>query len=271
MNETPLFFSNQDEQLFGVLHRPEGLNKKLGWVFCHGFGEEKLWSHRVFVSFARGLSSRGYNVLRFDYRGYGDSDGLFVDSTPKSQLSDIQKAIEILQENCDEVESVGLVGLRYGAVLASLAAEETDICEHLVLWEPLTDMERYLKEILRINLTAQLVLYGEVRFDRDTLVQEIMQGGTINVDGYELSRELYKPACEINLLGRRKKFSGSCQVVQIGRKSQPPKKDILALCNLYPDCDFRQVVEEQFWKEIRSFVQRSDPLNQAAFDWLESL
>ena len=46
------------------------------FVFCHPLTEEKLWTHRVFVTFARELAAAGHTVLRFDYRGNGDSDGI---------------------------------------------------------------------------------------------------------------------------------------------------------------------------------------------------
>ena len=46
-----------------------------GIVFCHPFGEEKLWTHRVFVTFARRLAAAGHAVLRFDHRANGEQMG----------------------------------------------------------------------------------------------------------------------------------------------------------------------------------------------------
>ena len=69
--ETPLFFENGAYRLFGVLHQPAGPPSGAGWVFCHPFAEEKLWTQRVYVSFARMLASRGAWVLRFDAMGNG--------------------------------------------------------------------------------------------------------------------------------------------------------------------------------------------------------
>ena len=73
MSESPFFFPRGDARLFGVLHRPSGPVSRSGFVLSHPFAEEKLWSHRVFVSFARALAGRGLAVLRFDYAGAGDS------------------------------------------------------------------------------------------------------------------------------------------------------------------------------------------------------
>ena len=54
--ETPFFFPSGKHSLFGILHQPAAATCLPAFVFCHPFGEEKLWTHRVFVSFARRLA-----------------------------------------------------------------------------------------------------------------------------------------------------------------------------------------------------------------------
>ena len=93
MTETPFFFPNGSTSLFGVFHEPPGPSSKSAFVFCHPWGEEKLWAHRGFVSFARTLAADGHPVLRFDYMGNGDSDGEFADSTLQTALADVRAAI----------------------------------------------------------------------------------------------------------------------------------------------------------------------------------
>jgi exosortase A-associated hydrolase 2 len=270
MNETPLFFSNDNQRLFGILHNAGAAQKKYGWVFCHPFAEEKLWAHRVYVSMARELAKKSYPVLRFDYRGYGDSEGRFEDYTIDDQLADIDCAISTLMEKAPGLQSVGLIGLRYGATLAALAAERNRFVSRLVLWDPIADMDRYMQEVLRANLTTQMVMHGKVVTNRDELTQNIMDGQSVNVDGYDLTRKLFQAASGINLLNGQKNFSGPCQIVQIGRANQPVRKDIQALADLYPHGHVIQVVEQPFWKEIKNFVQRSEGLSTNLFGWLES-
>src|SRR5262245_18163177 len=79
--ETPFYFGRESSPLFGVFHAPARTTCLPAFVFCHPFAEEKLWTHRVFVSFARRLAAEGYPVLRFDYMGNGDSAGDFRDSS----------------------------------------------------------------------------------------------------------------------------------------------------------------------------------------------
>lgn len=269
MNETPYFFTHNEQQLFAVCHHPEGTAKKTGWVFCHPFAEEKLWAHRVFVNMARELSTYGYPVLRFDYRGYGDSDGQFEDYTVDDQVGDIQAAVNELTNQHPELDAIGLIGLRYGAVLATLAAKTNDKVSYLVLWDPIVDMDRYMQDVLRANLTTQMVMHGKVVTKRDELTQQILDGQAVNIDGYDLTQKLFEPASQIKLSGEG--FKGKCQVVQIGRKNQPLKKEIEHLADSFVQHTIDQVVEEQFWKEIKNFVQRSDALSNSLISWIEEV
>jgi len=107
MIETPLFFQGSHSRLFGVLHEPAShAPGRLPFVFCHPFGEEKLWAHRVFVTFARTLAGRGHVVLRFDYMGNGDSEGPFERSSVSTALDDITVAIDWLQNSPEGFDSL---------------------------------------------------------------------------------------------------------------------------------------------------------------------
>ena len=49
------FFNNKRYRLFGHMYRPDNIEKEngCGIVICDPFAEEKLWSQRVMVNFAR--------------------------------------------------------------------------------------------------------------------------------------------------------------------------------------------------------------------------
>jgi alpha/beta superfamily hydrolase len=268
MTETPFFFNSGQLSLFGVRHDPAQNTKKCGWVMCHAFAEEKLWAHRVFVSLARELASAGYPVLRFDFRGYGDSDGNFEDSTIADQIDDIYCAIAQLRECYPHISESGLIGFRYGATLAALAADKNEKVDRLVLLDPIVDMNRYMQEVLRTNLTTQMVMHGKIVTNRDELTEQILSGSPVNVDGYDLSRELFEPASKINLLEQCIQFDGDSLVVQIGRANQAPRKDLQQLANNFTCAQMQQVAEEPFWKETKNFVSRSEDLSSVLFNWL---
>ena len=95
-NEVPFFFTRERTRLFGLFHDPVGAPSSTGFVLSHPFAEEKLWSHRVFVSLARALASRGHAVLRFDFTGAGDSDGSTAHTSLETHIADLSAAVTAL-------------------------------------------------------------------------------------------------------------------------------------------------------------------------------
>lgn len=105
------------EALLGVVSKPD-CRSKLGVVVVVGGPQYRVGSHRQFVLLARCLASAGYPVLRFDYRGMGDSGGAVRSFDAVDD--DIAAAIDTLQTACPEVEQVILWGLCDGATASVL-------------------------------------------------------------------------------------------------------------------------------------------------------
>jgi len=270
MNETPFFFGQPRQELFGVLHQPVDCSRSVGVVLCHPFGEEKLWSHRVFVSFARQAADAGYPVMRLDYYGNGDSDGNFEDSSVTRCLSDIAQAVDTLKARTS-VTSVALVGLRFGGLLASLCAEARHDVSSLVLWAPVVHGGRFVQEQLRINVTTQMAAFREIRLDREQLVANLTSGGTANVDGYEMSRTMYEELSTVDLSSRLLTFSGRCLVVRIERGlAAKPAADVTTLAAKYPHAQVIEVEEEPFWREIDRFYGNAPQLCARTLEWLNA-
>lgn len=266
MTETPMFFSNGDSRLFGVLHRPAQQNPLRAFVFCHPFGEEKLWTHRVFVSFARLLAQQGWAVLRFDYRGYGDSDDNFESVSVDDHLTDIDCALAQIAVLLPSVQKTGLLGLRFGATLAALQASCRAVTGPLILWEPLVNGERYIQEALRSNLTTQLAVFGEIRETREQLVEQMKNGSSVNIDGYELTYPLFEQVAAINLLDKLPQ-AGGMLVVKIARGNRAGK-DVQALVDK-TGATLEFAEEEPFWREIKRFYAQADALFKVTLEWLE--
>lgn len=266
--ETPMFFANGTYRLFGVLHEPIGAPSGGAWVFCHPFAEEKLWAQRVYVSFARMLAARGAWVLRFDSMGNGDSEGQFATASVETMLSDIASAIRQLEQSSGIGQGIGLLGLRFGATLAALAAEGSPKVSKLVLWEPIVDGGKYMQEMLRINLTTQSAVYKEIRHNREALVRMMREGATVNIDGYELAYPCYEQVSAVNLKEGRKRFAGASLVVQVGKDGQPIHPDLRALQESYSVADLQGIAEEPFWKEIKRWYRAAPHLFEATLAWM---
>jgi exosortase A-associated hydrolase 2 len=270
MKEIPFFFPNNNYNLFGIIHHPMQSWGKGGFVFCHPFAEEKLWTHRVYVSFARELAQRGYYVLRFDYMGHGDSDGKFEESTIETHFSDINCAIDWLKNEVPSMDNIGLLGLRFGATLASMIAENRQDINRLILWEPITNGANYMQEMLRSNIATQSAVYKEIRKNREALVESMRKGETVNIDGYEMAYPLFAQSSAIDLFKERKSFSGDCLIVQIERKpTQKYKKELLNLKSFYTNACLEECAEEFFWKEIKHYYQTAVNLFSKTLGWLD--
>lgn len=267
--ETPFFFANGTYRLFGILHETGKPSRGTGYVLCYPFAEERLWAQRVYVDFARELARRGNPVLRFDFMGNGDSQGKFEDADVETFLSDIGCAMGTLKAKIPELSDVGLIGLRFGATLAALAAERNEV-SRLVLWDPIIDGNHYMREILRSNLMTQAVIFKTVQRDRKMLVQDLMEGKTVNADGYEISRALYEGISGIRMNERVNRYGNPCLIVQIDNRVGPIREKILDLKKIFVNSSVKNVIEEPFWREIKAYYGRAGNLSRATLEWMES-
>ena len=120
------------------MHIPEGLKmgeKTPGIVMFHGFTGNKTEAHRLFVQVARSLCKSGFTVLRFDFRGSGDSDGEFEDTTLPGEVSDAEAALTFLmrQRSVDRGR-VGVIGLSMGGRVATILASKDERVKFAILY-----------------------------------------------------------------------------------------------------------------------------------------
>jgi pimeloyl-ACP methyl ester carboxylesterase len=276
MKEQARFFARNGAQLFAFEHLPAGTPSGTAFVMSHPFGEEKLWSHRTYVSFARALAARGHLVMRFDYLGAGDSTGALTETSLATHLADLAAACAEVRARHPEIRRVGLIGLRLGATFAALLADnDADqpgaIDGPLVLWDPILDGDAYFQELLRSNLSTQLAVYGKVVETREVLQEKIRAGTAVNVDGYELARPLFESCAVPTLLAAGpKNYRGPVLVVQIAANDKIKDRDDLAqLAGGYAKGTLARAIEQPFWREIKPFYGRAESLQAVTLEWLE--
>lgn len=94
-------------------------------------------------------------MLRFDYRGLGDSSGDAADGGREQWCEDVLQALEEL-EALSGVKEVRIVGLRLGAALAATAIGSRrrrpghSTVSHLVLWDPVLSGHEFLSVATRM-------------------------------------------------------------------------------------------------------------------------
>ncbi|MDT8997926.1 hydrolase 1, exosortase A system-associated [Paucibacter sp. APW11] len=122
--ERALAFDCEGQALLGIVSEPKAGSARatLGVLIIVGGPQYRAGSHRQFVLQARHWASAGYPVLRFDYRGMGDSAGMQRDFERVS--SDIGAAISAFMSACPDLEGVVLWGLCDAASAALLYVHE---------------------------------------------------------------------------------------------------------------------------------------------------
>lgn len=276
MMEKTFFFKNETgANLFGALHFPWGRFRNAGLVVCAPFAEEHHESYRLLVNWARFLAQQGFAVFRFDYSGAGDSEGEWQDAIIDTWLSDIRSAIRFLQQQLAP-KKVGLMGLRFGATLAAITAEEIGDVEFLILWQPILDSKQYLNQSLRSNLTTQFILYNKVLYNRKVLIRQIDQGQLVNIDGFLLSKAMYQSMTVIDLLSQKLKFHNPVFVADFEKNSTSNMMDkFIANCQHgnYRIQRFGFEVPD-WWQELRPsevFNLNPNRLFQTTCNWLIDL
>jgi pimeloyl-ACP methyl ester carboxylesterase len=152
----PTFFGRSDQPLYGVLHPPVGAPRDTGVVLFYPGLQEYDNAHWALRSLATSLALRGFHVLRFDYRGMGDSAGEPEDATLDAWVDDARLAYDEIRD-ASGVSRVSFVGLRLGAVVAAQTAATADV-ESLFLWEPIVSGATYLEELEFADAATRLRL-----------------------------------------------------------------------------------------------------------------
>lgn len=143
-----LWIERRDARLFGVFHAATG-TAKAAVLICPPFLHEHMRSHRLFALFADALSKVGFDVLRFDYSGSGDSEGVDEEFTLATATLDAATALSDLRRRNPGVRMC-VLGVRAGAFVAAALASAGD-ADELWLWQPLTNGADYLAHLRRLD------------------------------------------------------------------------------------------------------------------------
>ena len=190
----PLFFNNSTGgQLYGVYHSPRPSKPLAGRavVICSPLGQEYIRSHWTCKLLAKQLARGGAHVLRFDLSGHGNSSGdIDHQQSLQSWTDDIGQAIDWIRDQSNAT-SVMLLGLRFGAALAALTAEQRPDVHSLVAWEPVIEGEKYLQSLRKMHARMIDLWVSKTTTPNDSKKEEIL--------GFEFSRSLLDEIEQIDI------------------------------------------------------------------------
>jgi exosortase A-associated hydrolase 1 len=129
----PVAFACRQDWLLGLITRP-GKPRSRGVLIAVGGPQYRAGSHRQFVLLANDLALQGHAVMRFDYRGMGDSTG-----APRSFENvgeDLRAAVDHFLSEAPEVTEVVIWGLCDAASATLFYAHQDPRVAGVVLLNP---------------------------------------------------------------------------------------------------------------------------------------
>ena len=254
--EEPLRIASSGEELYGMLHHPWSAGRG-AVLLCPADGEERAWCLRTYVEIARALAERGHWVLRFDYAGQGESAGAYEDASIDSRVRDIASALDVLRERSGD-RKPAVVAARLGAALALEAAARDSQVECLALLEPILDGAAYARNLIRINLTMQMVMYEKVMRTGDQLQEDLAAGGRVSANGYNLTRVFLDGLEALKPAERLTQFQGRALV-------------IATAATRVPACaaEIKKPAFAPFWKEPKADMTPPKIVITETVDWID--
>jgi exosortase A-associated hydrolase 1 len=153
--EIPITFACQEHTVVGIVHSGNPKQRR-GVLVVVGGPQTRVGSHRQFLLLARYLAAQGVPVLRFDYRGMGDTSG--AQRTFEDIDEDIRAAIDAFYHHCDQLNDVVIWGLCDAASAAMFYAHRDPRVSGLVMLNPWArtvrgEAKAYLKHYYVSRLT----------------------------------------------------------------------------------------------------------------------
>lgn len=117
-----------DGEEVSAVHHGAGADRWI--VFCHGFRSDKSGSYE---GRSRRAVEEGFDAVRFDFRGCGESGGAFADATLSARIADLRAVLDYFDPG-----SYVPFGSSFGGTVAFHAAAGDDRADAVVTRAPVT-------------------------------------------------------------------------------------------------------------------------------------
>ena len=143
-----LYLAIEPDPVFAIVHLPALVRSDAtGVVLCPPFGWEEMCTYRTRRAWADALARAGHPAVRIDLPGTGDSAGSPRDPQRLAAwTAAVAAAARWLRDETGCGRVAGL-GIRFGGMIAWLAAARGAPIDDLVLWAPPTRGSRLLREV----------------------------------------------------------------------------------------------------------------------------
>jgi pimeloyl-ACP methyl ester carboxylesterase len=190
------------------------------------------------------LAKKGFHVLRFDYRGTGDSTGTLDNVTADAWLDDVGLAVQELRDTAN-LNKVTVIGLRLGALFAGLGAcRRTDV-DRLVVWDPVLSGESYASELvaaIRAEVASPYTADAGNRVGSD---------GSLAFNGFEMPAPFRASLSALNLLTTVTEQVGS--ILQIVSHETDEFSSLRRAWSNHPGYRYRYTAAPHDWNFVDDF------------------
>ncbi len=106
-------------------------------IFCHGFTAHRFGPGYLFVKISRALADAGFSSVRFDFRGAGESEGLFSAMHAGTMMEDLDTIVFETRQRWSPSRLV-LCGHSFGGMIAARRAAPLGV-DGCILLSPVGD------------------------------------------------------------------------------------------------------------------------------------
>ncbi len=190
------YFKVPGAHLYTVLHEvPDPAARVL---LVGPFASERHNSYLPWVRWARYLAERRIEVLRYDYRGVGESTGSFEQMTFEDWTEDVRLLFGWLKSRTPDLPIL-IHGLELGALLAARVFESGP-GDGLLLWSPPLQANAVLRStLLRWVGLEQLFKTPEERVPASHHIRKLEAGESVEVEGFAWPAELWRKSFDFAL------------------------------------------------------------------------
>lgn len=124
-------FTSEGMKISGILHLPHRDHPPCV-IASHGLLSSK--DSEKYVGLGNRMSKVGMAMLRFDFRGIGESEGNDDDNTISKKLADLCSALDFIRSRSDMGKRIGLVGSSLGGFLSLIKGSRDKGIGSVVVW-----------------------------------------------------------------------------------------------------------------------------------------
>ena len=131
MKSEKVSFQSQGQRISGVLHIPDAKNPPCV-VASHGLLASK--DSDKYTALGDRMAREGIALLRFDFRGCGESEGRIEESTVSGRIADLGAAVDFIRSYPGLGDRIGLLGSSLGGYVSLMKASLDKGVRAIVTW-----------------------------------------------------------------------------------------------------------------------------------------